>query len=137
MTQRHRIAFALMMLGVALYAFFHLWKNGWVVWLLIIDLVSMPEYRDFATSAAIAAFVSLPIAILGAPCCLPFLSRSRLLHLMLAGFALFDCLCFSALWIFSDEFRSPPILVLAMTPFFTLTGILLIKPVERADIPEN
>lgn len=137
MSQRQRIAFALMVAGVALYAIYHVWKAGWRVWLGIIDLIGMPEYWDPELLIAISAFVCLPIPVLGAPICFAWLSRSRLLRFMLAGFAAVGSLTFFILWLTTFGFRKPEFLLLASAPLFSLIGLITIKPSPPVSVLEN
>lgn len=94
----------------------------------------MPDYRNFGMTVAISAFICLPIPVIGAPICLALLSRSRILRSMMIGFAAFAGLSLLTAWVTFEGFQHAQILLLSISPLFTLAGLLLIKQAPRPDI---
>ena len=94
----------------------------------IIELLGIPDYW-VELLLAVAAYVVLPIPLIGTPVCLPMLSRSRMLRFLLLAFAAMGSSGF-----FSSSWQASILLGRVLPhrhlPLFTISGLLLIKPVS-------
>lgn len=124
-----------MLVGFVLYAVLQSFGGEWRNWLSIIELFGIPDYWSADILLAVAAYVVMPIPIIGAPACLPMLSRSRMLRYLLLAFAAMGSGSFISLYLATSDFRSAEVLFIAVCPLFTISGLLLIKPVSPA-LPE-
>lgn len=124
-----------MLAGFVLYATLQIHDQGWRDWLSIIELFGIPDYWSAGILLAVAAYLVMPIPIIGTPACLPMLSRSRMLRYLLLAFAAMGSGSFFFLYLATSYFRSTEVLFIAVCPLFTISGLLLIKPVSPA-LPE-
>ncbi|MEP4078085.1 hypothetical protein [Haloferula sp.] len=137
---RNQVGFSLMVLGVVLFVAFHFLSSdnftGWEVW---------PEiYHEFRSDQILknhlalliySGFISLSLVVLGCPCGIHWILRSRILKWLLAVITLLSA---GTIWFLNITHGSSFMNVtLACSPTLTFAGLLYLESKPPPALPEH
>ena len=131
--QRNAVGLALMLAGLVSFIIFHFIPieddHGWDLWVSLVEFLSRADsLRDTEGLLGFSGFITLTIGTLASPFLITWMIHNPWIKWSLATFA---TMAAGIMWYFTAEESILPLLILALVPTFTLTGLLCIKTVPR------
>lgn len=131
--RRNAVGLALMLAGVLIFIVFHFTKiqddYGWNLWRELIHFIRSKEFiRETEALLGFSGFITLTIGTLISPFLITWMIHNPWIKWCLATFA---AMAAGIMWYFTAKEAVVFLLMLALTPTFTLAGLLCIKSVPR------
>jgi len=130
---RNAVGLALMLSGLMTFLTFHFTKHqgdySWDLWRELIRFIRLREFlRNTEALLGFSGFITLTIGTLISPLLIKSMIHNPSIKWCLATFS---AMAAGIMWYFTAKDGSIPIFLLALTPSFTLVGLLCIRTVPR------
>jgi hypothetical protein len=135
--RRNAVGLALMLAGVLTFIVFHFTKiqgdNGWDLWRELVNFIASRRFlQNTEALLGFSGFITLSIGTLISPFLITLLIHNPWIKWCLAAFA---AMAAGIMWYFTAKEAVVFLLMLALTPTFTLAGLLCIRTTSH--LPYN